>query len=67
MSDLASVIGALSTTGVEAYEIAQGAPVTTTQVTPGGLVSVGSSAISQGLLPILLIAAAAIVLWLLLK
>lgn len=67
MSNLASVIGALSTTGLEAYEVAQGAPVTISQVTPGGLTSVGSSAISQGLLPILLIAAAAIVLYLILK
>lgn len=67
MSSLASVIGALSTTGLEAYEVAQGAPVTVSQVTPGGISSVGGAAITQSLLPILLIAAAAIVLYLIFK
>jgi len=59
--DLASVIGALDTTGVTAYEIAQGAPVSVTQATAGGVLSVGASATANAYLPIIIVIALALV------
>lgn len=58
---LASVIGALSTTGLEAYEVSTGAPVSINSLTPGAVTNIGTAAQTTALLPIILIAAFAVV------
>ncbi|HMD54308.1 MAG TPA: hypothetical protein VKJ65_07165 [Phycisphaerae bacterium] len=63
MSDnISAIFGGLEGAGLTAYEVSQGAPVGITQATPGGLISVGTSATANSITPIILIIAIAAVL-----
>ena len=68
MSQLASAIGGLGNLGIESYEIASGAPVSTSSV--GGITTVQTgAAVNQTTTVLVLVAVVvlALVLWLLLK
>ena len=67
MSDPASIIGALAGAGTEAYLLSSGQPVGVTQAIPGGVLSFGTSATTNALLPIILIIAIAVVVIFVLK
>jgi hypothetical protein len=60
-SGVAAIVGALSTAGLEGFEVANGAPISISSITPGAVTSIGTSATTTALLPILVIAALAVV------